>query len=225
MNILLITHADFEGPGVVAPWVGERGHVLTLVKPYKGDPVPAIDDFDMLIIMGGPQSPNKAEEFPYLKDEMELIQAAIDQHKKVLGFCLGAQLIGAALGAPTIKSPEKEIGVFPVHLTEEGRKDRLLSDFDVSFPAIHWHSDMPGLTESAVVLAHSAGCPRQIIRYGKNIYGFQCHLEITLQGVKDLIEAVPDDFGSAPFLQSEEEFLAQDFASIHKRIYKILDRF
>lgn len=225
MKILIIIHADFEGSGVISNWAEQQGHSLEIVKPYQGDELPSIDPYHMLIIMGGPQSPAKTDEFPYLQDEMALIKEAIYQDKKIVGFCLGAQLIGQALGADVKKSPEKEIGVFPVHLTEAGRKDRLLADFDVSFPAIHWHSDMPGLTDEAVVLAYSEGCPRQIIRYGNKVYGFQCHLEITLQGIKDLIENVPDDLKPTPYTQSEEELLAQNYEEIHPLLFQILDRF
>src|SRR3990167_675330 len=113
----------------------------------------------MLILMGGPQSPLKIGEFPYLADEIDLIKTAFLQNKRILGFCLGAQLIGEALGAPTGRSPEKEVGVYPVTLTEEGKKDPLLTDLPDNFPVIHWHNDMPGLLEDSALLAYSEGCP------------------------------------------------------------------
>lgn len=225
MNILMITHADFEGPGVIADWVKSKHHIMRIAKPYAGEVLPHIDDFDMLVIMGGPQSTLKLDEFPYLEDEIHLIKAAVAQHKRIIGFCLGAQLIGEALGARAAKSPEKEIGVYPLTLTEAGEKDRLLEGSSSVLPAIHWHNDMPGLTDKSVVLAISEGCPRQIVRYAEKIYGFQCHLEITLQGIRDLIENAPGDLKPSAYTMTEAELLTQDYEAVHRGMFTILDRF
>ena len=179
----------------------------------------------MLIVMGGPQSPLNIADAPYLIAEIELIKVALLQDKLVLGFCLGAQLIGEALGAKTARSPEKEVGVYPIDLTQNAKTDRLLKDEIDSFPVIHWHNDMPGLTPDAVVLASSAGCPQQIVRYRRKVYGFQCHLEITLDGVRTMIEATPEDLEPSKYTQSKEVLLKQDYASINSHMIQILDRF
>lgn len=223
MNILCITHADFETPGVIEQWGHERGHSFAIARPYKGETLPNI--FDVLIVMGGPQSPLKTDEFPYLEAEIRLIKDAIEKDKKVLGFCLGAQLIGEALGAATERSPEKEIGVYPVILTDEGTQDPLLHGLSSQFPVIHWHNDMPGLTSDSKLLAYSAGCPRQIIRYKPTVYGFQCHLEITLDGMKTMIESVPEDLAPSTYTQTEKVLLEQDYNFINRMMIELLDRF
>ncbi len=184
MNIQCITHADFKTPGVIGNWATKHNHRFTIRKPYLGQKCD--DMFDFLIIMGGPQSPLNIAKSPYLKDEIAHIRKAIDNQKIVLGFCLGAQLIGAALGAKTEKSPQKEIGVYPIELNREGIHDPLLLGFPQTFKAIHWHNDMPGLTKESVLLAFSAGYPRQIIRYEKKVYGFQCHLESLKKALRHL---------------------------------------
>ena len=225
MNILCLTHADFETPGIIEQWALEQNLAFQIKRPYRGESLPDIDPFDFLIIMGGPQSPLKLDQFPYLSLEINLIRSAIAQNKKIVGFCLGAQLIGEALGAKTERSPEKEVGVYPITLTSEGEKDRLLKDFPSSFPVIHWHNDMPGLTQDSVVLASSLGCPRQVVRYKENIYGFQCHLEITLAGIKTMLAAVPEDLNPSKFTQSETVLLNQDYRSINDKMIQILDVF
>ncbi len=179
MNILCITHADFESPGIIESWADQAGYHFEIKRPYRGETLPEISHFDILIVMGGPQSPLAIEKYPYLAAEIKIIKDAIKQHKKIIGFCLGAQLIGEALGAQTERSPEKEVGVYPIMLTAEAISDPLLQDLPSTFPVIHWHNDMPGMTAEATLLAYSAGCPQQIIRYAPFIYGFQCHLEIT----------------------------------------------
>jgi GMP synthase (glutamine-hydrolysing) len=73
-------------------------------------------------------------------------------------------MIGEALGASYEHSPNREIGVFPITLTEEGKNDTIVGKFPGTFPVGHWHGDMPGLTPNAAVLATSEGCPRQIVR-------------------------------------------------------------
>ena len=225
MKILCLTHADFETPGQIEFWAKEKKYDFSTVKPYRGEEIPDIRSFDILIVMGGPQSPRDTEEFEYLTQEIAFIKRALELDKKVLGFCLGAQLIGEALGAKVCKSPEKEIGVYPIMLTEPGKKDALLQEFPGQFPVIHWHGDMPGLTKEAEVLAFSKGCPRQIVRYGPKVYGFQCHLEITVSGIEDLIQAVPEDLNPSKFTQTEQELLSQEYDPIHKKMFQILDRF
>lgn len=223
MNILCITHADFESPGVIEHWARLNGHAFQIVKPYKGE---SLDHaFDLLIVMGGPQSTNKLEDYPYLCDEIAIIKNAVDANKKVLGFCLGAQLIGQALGASACRSPEKEVGVYPLSLTDEGTKDALLQGLPQQFPVIHWHNDMPGLTDEAILLAYSQGCPRQIIRYKPLVYGFQCHLEIDREGIKAMIKAVPEDLADSKFTQSEEVLLNQAYDPINKMMTHLLNRF
>lgn len=90
---------------------------------------------DFLIIMGGPQDPaTTSEACPHFdsKGEQALIASAFKTGKAVIGICLGSQLTGEALDAPFAHSPEKEIGKFPITLTEEGRRDALFSHFTKS---------------------------------------------------------------------------------------------
>jgi GMP synthase (glutamine-hydrolysing) len=225
MNILCITHADFETPGIIAQWALDAGHDFRVEKPYRGERLSDASEFDMLIVMGGPQSPMKQAEFPYLTSEISLIKSAVVLNKKMLGFCLGAQLIGEALGARTTRSPEKEVGVYPIELTVAGSSDPLLKGLPDEFPVIHWHNDMPGLIDSSVVLAASRGCPRQIVRYKVNIYGFQCHMEITSEGVSTMVDAAPGDLLPSKFTRSRRELLSTDHSSINRMMTTILNRF
>jgi GMP synthase (glutamine-hydrolysing) len=225
VKILCITHADFETPGTIEQWARDNGHSFRVEKPYRGDRLSDIGHFDALIVMGGPQSPLRMTEFPYLILEVALIKAALAGNTKVLGFCLGAQLIGEALGAKTAPSPEKEVGVYPITLTSEGQNDPLLKGLANSLPVIHWHNDMPGLTDGSAVLASSPGCPRQIIRYKSNAYAFQCHMEITLDGIRTMVEAVPEDLRPSRYTQSRQELFENDYSSINRSMDRILDRF
>lgn len=223
MNIHFILHADFERPGAIVNWIENRGFHSSYSRPFAGQKLPQPSDFDWLILMGGPQSPSKTKEFPYLLDEIALIQQSLASGKKVVGFCLGAQLIGEAFGAKTERSPHKEVGVFPVQLTEEGVKEPLLAGLAGSFLAVHWHNDMPGLSSEAKILAASEGCPRQIIRYSDNAIAFQCHLEPTLDDMKGMVAHCNEDLSPGRYVQGEEALLKEDFSAIHKNLFLILE--
>ena len=225
MKIQVILHASFEPTGVIQDWTADNGHELIEVYPYRGEQLKGLDSFDALLIMGGPQSPLEAEKYPYLFDEMALIREAILTKKKVLGICLGAQLIGQALGADAERSPYKEIGVWPVELTAVGEVDAMLYEFPQRFEVAHWHNDMPGLPEGAEVLATSPGCPRQIIRFRDHVYGFQCHPEMTLSVMTRLSDHCSEDLDGSEYVQSREELLAQNYTAINKRAFRFLDLF
>ena len=151
-------HASFETPGIIEKWAQDRGHNFDGTPTYTGKNLPDAAVVDFLIVMGGPQSPMRMNDYPYLSDEITFISKMIKQNKPIVGFCLGAQLIAEALGARTQRSPEKEVGIYPVRLTDDGRQDPILKSFPAAFEVLHWHHDMPGIPHGAALLAHSTGC-------------------------------------------------------------------
>ncbi|HLD71584.1 MAG TPA: hypothetical protein VI873_03150 [Candidatus Peribacteraceae bacterium] len=229
MKLRIVMHESFEAPAAIADWAKKKGHAVTYSKPYQGDTFPEECDFDFLVVMGGPQSPaTTLEECPHYdaKKEIAFIKRAIDQKKILLGVCLGAQLIGDALGAHFDHSPNKEIGLFPLILTADGKKDPFFGTFPDTFMAGHWHGDMPGLTPESKVLAKSAGCPRQIVRYAHTIYGFQCHFEFTSEAIEGMIENNAHElekYKSLPYIETAEQLRAHDCSEINGHIFRFLD--
>lgn len=223
MNILFITHASFEKAGSIELWAKKNNHITREVKPYAGETLPAIDDYDMLIVMGGPQSPIKIEKSPYLKDEIELIKQALNKKKKIIGVCLGAQLIAEALGAKTERSPNKEIGMYPVELIGDVGNDPVFKNFPSKFDVMHWHSDMPGLIDDIELLAKSEGCPRQIFRFGDRVYGFQCHFELTKELVENMVEHCGGDLKAGKYVMTSQELMSLDYSKINAQMDEVLD--
>lgn len=157
---------------------------------------------------------------------MALIAECVRAQKAVLGVCLGSQLIGEALGAKFGHSPEKEIGKFPIMLTEEGLVNRKFSHFGHSLEVGHWHNDMPGLTPDAKILAYSEGCPRQIVEYSNLVYGFQCHMEFTPEVVELLIQAAEQELpllAGHRFVQQPEILREHDFRDMNHKLCLFLD--
>lgn len=159
MKILCITHADFETPDIIGDWAKQRDYSFTICKPHQGENCLNMSSFDFLIVMDGPRSPLEIETDPYLKEEIALITQATQGHKIILDFCLGVQFIREARKGKTEHNTEKEVGLYPLTLTEERSCDPLLKGFPNSFPAIHWHNDILGEIKDSVILAYSKGCP------------------------------------------------------------------
>jgi GMP synthase (glutamine-hydrolysing) len=221
VKLLYVLHADFEQPGAIVPWAAARGFQQSYCHPFKGERLPKARDFDLLILMGGPQSPLELDQAPYLKDEIALVADAVKHGIPTLGFCLGAQIIGEAFGGRTSRSPHREIGVFPIQLTPAGQADPLLAGLPSAFPVSHWHNDMPGGGE---VLATSEGCPRQIVRYNQRTYGFQCHPEMTVESIQMMLAHCEADLKPGPYVQTAAQLLSNDYATINRHMTHILDQ-
>ncbi|HFI1903537.1 type 1 glutamine amidotransferase [Enterobacter roggenkampii] len=231
MHIHFIIHEHFEAPGAYEIWGKSRGCSLSYTRVYQGDSLPEeLGGTDLLIIMGGPQSPaTTREECPWFDAQAEkaLISRAIEEGKTVIGVCLGSQLIGEALGAAFCHSPEKEIGKFPVRLTDAGKANPLFEGFGSVLNVGHWHNDMPGLTPQAKVLAYSEGCPRQIVQYSERVYGFQCHMELTPEVVELLIEHSQNDLrraGEFRFVETAEKLRSHDYREMNQVLFSFLDK-
>ncbi|VBB44243.1 putative glutamine amidotransferase-like protein YfeJ [uncultured Paludibacter sp.] len=232
MKIHFIIHESFESPGAIEVWAKNKNHQISFTRVYLYEKYPeTLENIEMLIVMGGPQSPETTlEECPYFNAEAELgfIRKVIDADKKVLGVCLGAQMIGEAFGAKVEHSPNKEIGIFDILLTEEAKGDSFFSTLPEKFSSAHWHGDMPGLTAEAKVLAFSEGCPRQIMQYAPKIYGFQCHLEFTNNSIKTMIESGGEEITQnigLPYVQTSEELLNYNYSEMNGILFRFLDYF
>ena len=175
-----------------------------------------IGQFEKIILSPGPGLPNESPTM------MKVIADWYDK-RPMLGVCLGAQIIAEALGAKTERSPNKEIGVYPVELTAAGQRDPLFKHFLPRFDVMHWHNDMPGIPSGAEILAKSEGCPRQAYRYGDRVYGLQFHLEMTNKLVNGMIEHCSNDLIVNTFVKSTQELQAENLENINQKMFVILE--
>lgn len=223
-------HESFEAPAAIEQWAKNKGYEISYTRLYLGETyAEEVNDFDFLVIMGGPQSPATTlledPHFDYQK-EVAFIKKAIEADKYLVGVCLGAQMIGEALGAKFENSPNREIGKFPITLTDDGKYDPHFSSFPEKLEVGHWHGDMPGLTLATKILAKSVGCPRQIVKYTPKIYGFQCHLEFTPEAIEGLIKnstKVLEEYKNLPFVQNAETLRKNDYSEMNNFLYHFLD--
>lgn len=186
-KILVLQHHPSEHLGKIAEALEASAQAWQYVRTYEGQPVPRdIRGAAGLILMGGPMGVYETERYPFLSDEMALIESALKDNKPVLGTCLGSQLLASVLGARVTKGERAEIGWHQVTLTGQARSDRLLRGVPEAFTPCHWHGDVFDPPEGAVTLASSAMTRCQGFRWGANAYGFLFHMEITEEIVRNL---------------------------------------
>ncbi len=223
MRIHILQHESFESPGFILDWIGEKGHQLTFTKFYEDGMLPLLEDFDWLIIMGGPMGVYEEDKFPWLKLEKEFIKRSIEDRKIVLGICLGSQLIAAVLGAKVYPNKFKEIGWMGVSLTENSRQNFLFSSLPVRMKVFQWHGDTFDLPAGAVYLAESEACKNQAFMYKENVLALQFHCEVTENSLVEMLEAGKNELKKELYFQTAEEILSRkDLISSNNKMMRML---
>jgi len=208
MNLQILQHVDFEGPGRITEWADDRGHDWTITKLFDAEPLPASDAFDWLVVMGGPMSVHDESVYPWLEEEKRLIRATIDGGKPVFGVCLGAQLIADALGAEVRPCETPEHGWHPAHGTEAATNSSLFSSLPERYDVLHWHGETFDLPAGAHRMARTPACENQAFVYEETVVGLQFHLETTPETLEELLanDSPPD---TGPYTQPAAEIRSQ----------------
>lgn len=225
MRLHWLQHVPFEGLGSIEPWFARRGDSVTMSRLYAGDPLPEPGDYDWLIAMGGPMNVDQEDEYPWLASEKRCLARALSAGKRVLGICLGAQLMARALGAQ-VTPGTPEIGWFDVELTGAATQSPLFADFPRRFPAFHWHGDSFGIPDGAMHAAASDACANQAFVYGERAVGLQFHLETTPESAAALVRHCTDELVDAPAVQPAAAILAEAgrFAELNRLMDRLLAR-
>ena len=227
MRIHCFQHVPFEGLGNIEDWIKFKGHRLSATRFYANDPLPLLHDIDGLIVMGGPMGSNEDRLYPWLTAEKKLIGEAVKKGTKVLGICLGAQLIASVLGASVYANAKKEIGWFPLHLTADGLASRIFNGFPETFTVFHWHGDTFNLPHGAKHLAESAACKHQAFIYNDHVLALQFHLDVQNDDIADWVKHGAQELVSSPWIQTAQQMLARrnQLIEIKDRMWRILDQF
>ncbi len=178
-HLVAIRHVAFEDLGSFESVFKKLGYGINYLDAGK-DELHLIHplDPDLLVICGGPISANDEHLHPFLKEEFKIVQERIRRHRPILGLCLGSQVIAKALGSTVYSIRAKEIGWYPLTLTEAGKQSPLhYLDADQTH-VFHWHGETFDLPKEATLLASTPVCKSQAFAYGKRVLGIQFHPEV-----------------------------------------------
>jgi len=226
LRVHFFLHASFEDPGCILLWCQENGLQTSSTHLYRDEPLPDINDFDWLLIMGGPMGVYEEDKYPWLAAEKNIIRKAIDSGKTVIGICLGAQLLASSMGANVYRNSEKEIGWYDVVLTGNGEQEMLFIEIPPKIKVFHWHGDTFDLPEGASHLMYSGGCRNQAFLFRENVMGLQFHFEVMGQNVQAMVDNCRNEITSGKYIQTEEEIMAGVICTKENNriMYGILDR-
>lgn len=203
LRIHYFQHIAFEGLSMIREWAQHRGCDLNCTAFHQPDwKIPALKSYDALIIMGGPMGVYDERDYPWLSEEKAHIRAAIEAGKPILGICLGAQLIAAALGAKVSSMPNKEIGWFPVAITDEGAGHPILKGINYAMDVLHWHGDRFEIPAGALHLMSSRACDNQAFVYDNRVLGLQFHLEMDEPAIQEITAACGHELIESATVQS-----------------------
>lgn len=228
MAVLICKNIHTEGPGTIEDYLIAQKIPYRIIELSRGDVIPETDNFNTLIIMGGPMSVN--DDIDYIRREVDLVKDFIANGKKVFGVCLGAQIMAKALGAKIYVGPQKEIGWYDIELTEEGLKDQFMRSLAIHpevgdlwkrFKVFHWHGETFDIPHGAVRLASSSLYPNQAFRYGNNAYAFQFHIEVSKGMIYDWFKNEPIDLNK---LKEETERFYDIYNARARRFYELFFR-
>lgn len=218
MRINILQHTPDEGAGSILQWAKMHHHdVYTYYPGFFNGVLPTAQDTDMLVILGGPISPNDDDGF--IVQERILIKQLLAEGKPMFGACFGAQQITKALGYPVGKSPVKEVGWGEVTLQSSD-----IPDLPKKLSVIHWHEEMFEIPDEGKLLFSSAGLKNQGFVLGHHVVGLQFHLEPEIENVREMaINDFPYLEGSV-FNETAQGVMDREVPSENKTaMFKILD--
>lgn len=221
-------HVPFEGLGCIKTWCDDKSYPVVYTNFFEENYIlPSPEQYDALIIMGGPMGIYDEDKHPWLTSEKIAIRQAIDSGKTVIGICLGSQLIANALGAKVYPNNEKEIGWWQVSLTEEAKKIAPFDAFDNVIDVFQWHGDTFDIPAGAIKLASSIICENQAFIYNERVIALQFHFEVTQESISVMNE---NDLGEisagGSFVQTAETILsgAKHIKTNNQMMFAILDK-
>ena len=191
MNVYVLQHSSDTPPGSLLEWFSTKKFQPKTIKMFAGESLPAAQDVDWVIVLGGAMNVDHHDLYPWLAQEKDFLRQLIADGKTCLGLCLGGQLIAQALGGTVTKHEHWEVGW---HAVTIGADSRLM--------VFQWHEDTFSLPPGATRVATNKICENQAFMFGDRIVGLQFHPEATEEWIREHI-ADPEQ-PSGPHVKSPE---------------------
>ena len=206
MRVLAIQHDAADPPAAAGEIVEELDHELSVIRIDRGDPIPDAVDADLLMSFGGGVSLSGNDLPDWIADEQRLIRQYIDAGRRVLGVCLGGQMIAAALGEEVRRNEHIELGWHEVRKTDD--VSDALDWLPQTIRVLHWHQDTFGIPSGALHLYQSDACRHQAFVIEDRIFAFQFHIEANERTVRVFNQVSPLRRREGSYVQDEQHVLA-----------------
>src|SRR4029079_17767435 len=129
-KLLVFQHSAREPLGIFDPMLRRAGFRIRYINfSRQPDQKPDVSRYNGLVVLGGPMNVDQADRYPHLTTEIAAIQEALARGIPILGICLGAQLLAAALGANVRPNHVREIGWYRLHPSAAAEGDPLWRHF------------------------------------------------------------------------------------------------
>ena len=218
-SVLIIKNISHENPGLILNVLKEFNINFEIIDLSQKLEFPKIDEFSLIIIMGGPDSAN--DNSGKISKELQYIKLAFEKKIPILGICLGLQLMVKASGGKVYKNPIDEKGFkhendwYCISLTEEGIKDPIFNEVDEKFITFQLHGETVRIKKDMKLLGTGKYCKNQIVRIGAFNYGFQFHFELTREMLNDWIILAPE------LREKDKSSIIKDYDLIYNTYEKI----
>jgi GMP synthase (glutamine-hydrolysing) len=164
--------------GHAGPALRAAGVELDERRLWHGDPLPALEQVDGVLVLGGDQSVRGIADDPVLAAEADLLRDAVDREVPVLGVCLGAQLLAHALGGSVARLPRRMIAWTQIETLPPAAGDPVLGALPAGAMALHWNEDGFEPPPGAVELLRRPAGTGEGFRVGALAWGVQFHPEV-----------------------------------------------
>ncbi|MCK6599559.1 MAG: type 1 glutamine amidotransferase [Bdellovibrionaceae bacterium] len=171
-NFLILQHEDITPPGSTLAWLEKNHFSYEIIPTSTVINYPDLNKDQHIIICGGTQNVDQEIQYPWLKKEKKFIASAIKNKNKILGLCLGAQLIAEVMGAKVFKAMQWEFGWQKIHF--DSCNNHLFEKSRYVFQAHGYQFSLPDGTSR---IAHSEACPNQGF-LNNHTLAFQFHPEV-----------------------------------------------
>lgn len=214
MKALIIQHTLATPPGTTLDWLEQHKIDYEIHFFSSGESVSA-DDYDLFFICGGGMNVDEEDLYPWLKEEKTFIKEILQKKKKIVGLCLGAQLLAEALGGKVFKAPHWEAGWQNVKLSQGH-----------SLRVFEWHGYQFISPPGSTLTAFNEACPHQAFAFEERVIAFQFHPESTPEWIHERASD-PDVPPPGQFVQKNSDILLemQEQTALKKWYFSQLDQF
>jgi GMP synthase-like glutamine amidotransferase len=228
-RVLIFQHMDHDNAGRFMDFFAEDGFMPKAIRLWEGQPVPSLDGYDLLMVLGGAQDVWQSEEYPWLIAEKEAIREwVVAMAKPYIGLCLGHQLLADALGGTVGLAGRSEVGVSEIKVASEGLRHPFFTGLSGAYKVVQWHfAEVKAPPANATVLASSSDTAVQAIAVDRHAIGLQFHAEFTPQTVASweslpgYVASLEANLGPGAYerVAAEAYPMMPDYAVLTRRIY------